>query len=238
MRPTLTPDELQREAARLSSEGGRGFLLSGGCDPRGRVPLGTFAGSVRSIRASTGLEVNVHPGLLDEEDAAAIISSGAEAFSVDVVQDPLTISGTLHLQASPRDYRRTMELLEPTERLVPHVCVGLQSEEGEEDTLELIPSYRVHALILLGLMGTKGTPWESRAVPRERLAQAMRKAVATVTAPVLLGCMRPRGHWEAEAKAIEEGAAGVVNPSPRTVRWALDKGYRVEDVPSCCALHL
>lgn len=238
MRPALTPDELERAAVRLSSEGGRGFLLSGGCDRRGRVPLGGFSAAVRRIRATTSLQVNVHPGLLDEEDAAEVISSGAEAFSVDLLQDPLTISGTLHLQASPRDYCRTMELLEPTERLVPHVCVGLQSENGEERTLELIPTYRVRALIVLGLVGTRGTPYEHRAVPPDRLARAVRSAVATVPAPVLLGCMRPRGQWEVEVQAIEDGVAGVVNPSPRTVQWALDKGYRVENVHSCCALHL
>jgi len=238
MRPALDPDELERAAARLSFEGGRGFLLSGGCDRRGRVPLGDFSGAVRRIRATTGLQVNVHPGLLDEEDAAAVISSGAEAFSVDVVQDPLTISGTLHLQASPRDYCRTMELLEPTGRLVPHVCVGLQSERGEEGTLETISAHSVRALIILGLMGARGTMYEHRSVPPERLVRAVGKAVATVPAPVLLGCMRPRGQWEVEVQAIEDGAAGVVNPSPRTVQWALDQGYRVENVPSCCALHL
>ena len=222
----------------LSSEGGRGFLLSGGCDLRGRVPLGSFSGAVRRIRADTGLKVNVHPGLLDEKEAEEIVSSGADAFSVDLVQDPRTISGTLHLQASPRDYCRTLELLDPTERLVPHVCVGLQSEEGEKDTLERVPSYKVRALIILGLMGTRGTPWERRAVPSERLTRAIQEAVATVPAPVLLGCMRPRGQWRVEAQAIEDGAAGVVNPSPQTVQWALDKGYRVESVPTCCALHL
>lgn len=238
MRPAYTPDELERAAMRLSSEGGRGFLLSGGCDLRGRVPLGSFSGAIRRIRAETGLAVNVHPGLLDEKDAAEVVSSGADAFSVDLVQDPRTISGTLHLRASPGDYCRTMELLDPTERLVPHVCIGLQSEKGEEDTLERIPSYKVRALIVLGLMGTRGTPWERRAVPPERLTGAIRKAVATVPAPVLLGCMRPRGHWEVEVQAIEDGVVGVVNPSPRTVQWALDKGYRVDNVPSCCALHL
>ncbi len=231
------PEELERAALHLSAQGGEGLLLSGGCDPQGRVPLHPFLGAVRRIKSRTSLAINLHPGLLDEAEAEMVAACGADAFSIDMVQDPATIEGTLHLHASPRDYALTLELLEPTRCVVPHVCVGLQSEEGEEGTFDLISSHRVRAVVVLGLMGARGTPWEGRSVKADRLSGAVRQAVSS-NIPTVLGCMRPRGHWEVEVQAIQDGAAGVVNPSPRTVEWVKEKGYQVRDVPCCCALHL
>jgi len=234
MRPVLDPAVLLTEARALEASGGTGLLLSGGCDARGRVPLERFLGAVRWIKDSTSLAVNVHPGLVDERGADALLASGADAFSVDVLQERRTISDTLHLSASPVDYRRTLEVLSPG-KVVPHVCVGLQSEKGEEETLEALSSIRISALIVLGLMAPPGS---GGGVPSERLAGFVRKAVERLDAPVLLGCMRPRGDSRVEMEAIGAGAAGIVNPSPATVEWASASGRRTIEVQACCALHL
>lgn len=238
MRPILTPGDLERTAEELVRDGGTGFLLSGGCDHRGRVPLGPFLDTVRDIKARTGLAVNLHTGLVDEVGAGELLASEADAFSVDVVQDPRTIGHCLGRGVSPRHYARTLELLAPSQRLVPHVCVGLQSEKGEQDCLELIRSFKVRAVVVLGLMGTRGTPWEGRGVASGRLSAFVRAAVEAVDAPVLLGCMRPRGNWEVEVQCIMDGISGLVNPSQRTIRWAEGQGYEAQNIPACCALHL
>ncbi len=234
MRPVLDPAGLLTEARKLEASGGRGFLLSGGCDARGHVPLGRFLGAVREIKCTTSLAVNMHPGLVSETDATELLASGADVLSVDVLQDRRTINEKLHLDASPDDYRRTLELLSPG-RLVPHVCVGLQSERGEEDTLELLASIRIGALVVLGLMTPPGS---AGGVPPQRLVRFVRSAADRLDAPVLLGCMRPRGHAGAEIEAIEAGAAGIVNPSPATVEWASASGRGTIEVWACCALHL
>lgn len=237
MRPLGAPEELEKAAGALASEGGNGLLLSGGCDRRGRVPLSPYLGTVRRIKERTGLLVNLHTGLLDEGTAAPLIGSGADAFSVDVLQDPRTIAGVLHLEASPRDYGRTVELLSPSGRLVPHVCVGLQSEEGESATLDLISSIDVAALIVLGLVPSKGTPMEEVGPQPERLVRFITKAVERIDAPVLLGCMRPRGDRTVEERAIEAGVAGIVNPSSHAEAYALGRGLTIEHRETCCALH-
>jgi hypothetical protein len=101
MRPILTPGDLERTAEELVRDGGTGFLLSGGCDHRGRVPLGPFLDTVRDIKARTGLAVNLHTGLVDEVGAGELLASEADAFSVDVVQDPRTIGHCLGRGVSP-----------------------------------------------------------------------------------------------------------------------------------------
>lgn len=233
MRAVSGPGDLISEARQLAASGGQGLLLSGGCDARGRVPLRPFLGAVREIKETTGLTVNVHPGLVDAPLARELLASGADVFSVDVLQDRQVISEQLHLDASPDDYRRTLELLAPG-KVVPHVCVGLQSEEGERRTLDLLSGAIISALVVLGLMAPGG----GREVSPERLVRFVREAVSTVDAPVLLGCMRPRGRPEAEIEIIKAGVAGVVNPSPAAAEWARSSGYEIAERQACCALHL
>jgi uncharacterized radical SAM superfamily protein len=181
--------------------------------------------------------VNLHTGLVDEEEATDLLATGVDAFSVDILQDRRAIADVLHLDASPNAYRQTMELLAPSGRLVPHTLVGLQSELGEAESLDLIASFEVRALIVLGLVPAPGAPFD-RAASSERVTSFIRRAVNKVNAPVLLGCMRPRGRWEDEKEAIEAGASGVVNPSPRTAEWAEQSGLEVRRVDACCAVHL
>ncbi len=119
MRPLGAPEELEKAAAALAIEGGTGLLLSGGCDRRGRVPLSPYLGAVKRVKESTGLLVNLHTGLLDEEAAAGLLGTGADAFSVDVLQDPRAISDVLHLDASPRDYWSTVGASPPQRQAGP-----------------------------------------------------------------------------------------------------------------------
>lgn len=234
MRAVSRPDELISEARGLAASGGEGLLLSGGCDARGRVPLAPFLHAVREIKETTGLAVNVHPGLVDAALARELLASGADVFSVDVLQDRRTIAERLHLNASPDDYRRTLELLAPG-RVWPHVCVGLQSEEGERETLDMLSGASISGLVVLGLMAPFPGGAEASA---ERLVRFVREAVTKIDAPVLLGCMRPRGRPEAEIEIIKAGIAGVVNPSPAAAAWARSSGYEIEERRTCCAVHL
>jgi uncharacterized radical SAM superfamily protein len=190
---------------------------------------------VRKIKDTTSLAVNVHPGLVDAAGASALLASGADVFSVDVLQDRRTIAERLHLDASPADYQRTVELLS-TGKVVPHVCVGLQSEEGEEDTLEMLSSVNISAVVVLGLMAPPGSALPS--VVPDRVVRFVRRAIDRLDVPVLVGCMRPRGRADAEIEMIKAGAAGMVNPSPATVQWTEAEDREVVEVGACCALHL
>jgi uncharacterized radical SAM superfamily protein len=238
MRPLAGPEELERAAMELWSKDGKGFLLSGGCDRQGRVPLAPFLGTVRAIKERTTLLVNLHTGLLDDEAASALLKSGADAFSVDVLQDPQAINEVVHLDATPKDYERTLRSLSSSGRLVPHVCVGLQSEKGERDTLDLLGSVDIASLIVLGLVPSRGTPLADRPADPERVVRFIKAATERLDAPVLLGCMRPRSDRQFEAKAIEAGASGVVNPSAAAVEYAAGHGLKVEEQETCCAHHL
>ena len=228
-------------AHRLQAQGAKGFLLSGGCDPRGKVPLQGFLGAVARLKEEMSLAINIHTGILDgPEEARALVSSGADCLSVDIVQDPAVITRTMHLERGPEDYARTLELLfaEGARKVAPHVCIGLSgSVEGEMSSLRLISRYPVSSVILLSFLPARGTPMSSTRSPdRERVIEVAKAAVEMVKAPVVIGCMRPRGGWELETELIRSGVRSLAMPSPRTVRWAESNGIEVEWREECCAL--
>jgi uncharacterized radical SAM superfamily protein len=242
MIPVTDGEELKAMAKGLSERCAKGFLLSGGCDAEGHVPLAPFLAAVREVKRSTPLLVNLHTGLLDlPEEAERLVASGADALSVDIVQDPDVIRQVLHLGRGPEDYHRTLDLLFScgAERVVPHLCIGMSgpSMQGEERALRLISRFPVSALVLLSFLPARGTPMATveTATP-DHVLRIARLALDEVSAPVLLGCMRPRGEWELEAELIRSGVAGVAMPSARTVRWAEENGLQIEWRQECCAL--
>ncbi|HUL39346.1 MAG TPA: radical SAM protein [Methanomassiliicoccales archaeon] len=237
-----TGEELYGLALELEGRGARGLLLSGGCDRSGKIDFQGFLASVARIKSRTKLAVNVHTGLLDTaEEARALVSSGADCFSVDIVQDPDVIGRRMHLDRGPEDYRRTLELLfvAGASRVVPHVCIGISEvSKFELAALHLISRYPVGSVVLLSFLPAKGTPMFDEARPsRERVLEVAKQAIRLVDAPVLMGCMRPRGDWELEADLLSLGVAGMAMPSPRTVRWAEENGFDVQWREECCALH-
>ncbi len=243
MQPVASGDDLLAFALQHQARGGRGFLLSGGCDARGRVPIKPFLRAVREVKRRTRLLVNIHTGLLDRrEEAEELGASGADALSVDLVQDPRVIKQVMHLDREPEDYRRTLGHLcsSGAKQVVPHLCIGVPggSVASEEAALRLLSEFPISAVVLLAFLPAKGTPLAgSGPVPSERIVHVAMMALRELRVPILLGCMRSRGDWTMEVELIRSGLAGVAMPSPRTVSWAEDTGREVEWREECCALH-
>jgi uncharacterized radical SAM superfamily protein len=233
--------ELARE---LEDKGARGFLLSGGCDREGKVPLQDFLGAVAMIKSETTLAVNVHTGLLDNlEEARALVLSGADCLSVDIVQDPELITKRMHLDRRPEDYERTLELLfaAGAAKVVPHVCIGMSgtSTVGELSALRLISRFPVSSVVLLSFLPARGTPMFTEDRPdSEHVLEVAKAAIGMVDAPIIMGCMRPRGDWKLEVELLNSGIRALAMPSQQTVRWAEENSIEVEWREECCALHV
>ena len=73
--------------------GAVGILLSGGCDRQGRLPILERVEEIRSVR-HLGLRVNLHTGLLVSGGRPRLTGTGADCYSVDIVQDRRTSSAT------------------------------------------------------------------------------------------------------------------------------------------------
>lgn len=235
-----TPDDLRVLASELDDRGCAGFLLSGGCDMTANIPLAAFAPAIADIKRNTGLKVSVHPGLIGEKEAADLVAAGVDIFCIDIVQDPKVIKGVMGLDVTPQAYDDALASLfqAGAERVVPHICVGLNGDErlGERSSIELVARYDISSLALLSFIPTAGTMMAtSPVVSDDHFLEIVEHAVDVVRCPVKLGCMRPRGNPDLEVKCCTAGISGIAAPSSETIRRLEQLGIAVEKKEICCS---
>jgi uncharacterized radical SAM superfamily protein len=239
MRPAGSAEHLFKLAKKLEADGAEGMLVSGGCDKNGRIPLGPFLPALKRIKIETRLQLNLHTGLVGDDEASQIAATGADCISFDLVQDPAVIRERLHLASGPEAYGGTLTALfsSGVKQVVPHLLVGLSGREMkfELSAIELASRHPIAGMVILALMPTRGTPMQDARPPSDdHLLAILKKTIDVLDVPVMLGCMRPRGNWELETKAIELGVRRIAMPSPRTEVWAKARGYKVTKRSSCC----
>ncbi len=228
---------------RLAANGTRGVLVSGGSDGRGRVPHAAFAADLRRVKERLGLQILVHTGLVDRPMAETLSAAQVDGAMIDVIGSDETIRRVFHLDASVRDFERSLALLDehgiPS---LPHIVMGLHYGEflGEEAALEMVAGRRVAGLILVALTPLVGTPMEDVAPPRvaEMIAFVEKARLRLPTTPVVLGCARPAGEAKAalDRAAIDIGLNGIAFPAEGTVAYARRNGLKPVFHETCCGV--
>ncbi|MHB8927197.1 MAG: radical SAM protein [Bacillota bacterium] len=217
----------------------RSFLISGGCDRTGRVPVLHHRAAIEALKA-TG-RVNFHVGLVDDEEARAL-AAYADAVSFDFVGDDETIHETFGLDRTVSDYLESYRALRRHTKVLPHICIGLRggAMSGEERALQILRREGADALVFIVFIPTKGTRYADRTPPPvgaviETLARARLDFPRT---PIFLGCMRPAGRYrvELDQAAVRCGVQKVVIPARPAVQLARDLGLEVSRGEECCVL--
>lgn len=232
---------LIRFASELWRRGGKGFLLSGGCDPSGRIPYpGHVLEQIREVKRTTGLVVNAHTGLVDDGFAHELAEAGVDCFSFDVVADDRILHDVMHMEGSSQDVKYSLLALSSTNvRTVPHILAGISGEigEAEERALRMVQESSSQMVVLIVHIPTKGTPLGKRDPPDSDhvidFARSMRSAL--VGRELVIGCMRPKGDPHSEIGIINAGFDGIVQPSSRTMSWVRSEGMNIVEVDGCCA---
>ncbi len=234
MKDVSDPEELWRTAEGLVGDGCAGFLLSGGSDEKGRVPLSDHLEMVNKIKEETDLTINIHTGLVDETLADHVLQAGPDVISVDMIGSEETIKGVYGLSVKPEDYGLSYRWLKRRDiRVVPHVTVGLHGGrlKGEFKAIDMISDAEL--LILNSLIPSH---FGSR-VSDEDFMDVLKYAIDNTDAKIYLGCMRERGRVSFEKRAIELGVSGIVLPSRKTAIWA-EQDHEVNTLETCCATYL
>jgi len=236
MRELSDPHQLLAEAASLKEGGGTGMLISGGCDSEGRINIGPYVDAIRKAREDYGLFMNVHAGKVSKEDAKALARSGADAFSLDIHQDDDVIKGPLHRPGGKEDYTASLDaLLDTGLEVIPHITVGLSPHDAVR-SVEALIGKGIKKVVVLVLIPTPGTPICDLPMPSgDDVLQVVEMLMEQGMEPIL-GCMRPRGNYYLEIECLKRGVRTIALPSRKTVDWARNNGYEVEDVPLCCAI--
>ena len=234
MIPVSNCDDLSDLAQSLVKKGCTGYLLSGGCDSSGSVPVGGFAKAVQDT--SSRLLVNVHAGFITEREAKELADAGISCFSVDIHQNKGEMMTVLHLDRDPKDYSELLDILISTGvKVVPHVTVGF----GYDDlalSADLIASKGLKNVVMLSMMPTEGTMVEESVLTEDAIMDAV-AILKDRGLNVILGCMRDRSLRNLERRCIEAGVTRLANPSLETLRWAEENGYRVEKRNLCCCFN-
>jgi uncharacterized radical SAM superfamily protein len=220
-------------------DGSTSCLISGGCDPEGRVPVLAHLERVRAWRP--GRTMNWHVGFISEVEMEAIAPL-VDVVSFDFVGDDETIHEVYGLDRTVADYVETYRLLRRYARTLPHVTIGLRGGAlGHElPAFERLQELGVDGLVLLVFIPTPGTRYADRQPPSpEDAADLLAEArIQFPEAPLYLGCMRPRGGYRdrLDPLAVQAGFNVLVSPSRPARQLAADRGLLSCQSRACCVL--
>lgn len=214
-------------------------LISGGCDPDGKLPLDSHYDLLRQLHL--GRKLNFHVGLVSSAEIDAI-KDLADAVSFDFVGDDATIREVFGLDRTVEDYRNTYRLLRQKVKVLPHICIGLKGGEiaGEYRALDILHEEGVSGLVFIVFIPTSGTRYEDRQPPSlvEVISIIASARLRFPQIPIHLGCMRPKGQYRArlDELAVRAGVNKIVNPTPGAVRLAGQLGLELIRGEECCVL--
>ncbi|MEW6545625.1 MAG: radical SAM protein [Bacillota bacterium] len=220
--------------------GARSYLVSGGCDLRGRVPLHCHLDVLARLRA-TGARLNLHTGLVGDEEARLLAPYAAVA-SLDWVVHGPTVREVSGLPVGREGYLRAYRALERHLPVVPHLCIGLRGGriEGEWEALDLLAELQPGAAVFLVFIPTPGTRYAACSPPpAEEVARVLARArILLPRTQIALGCMRPGGSYRhrLDPLAVAAGVNRIVMPAPAALKEAARRGLSLEETRECCAL--
>ncbi len=243
MHAATTPERLSSFLDELWTGGGTGCLVSGGCDRDGRVPLRPFIPVLAEAKRATELQLNVHCGLVDAEDARLLATTDIDVVSLDLIGDRATAREVYGLDRGPEDYLGSYrDLVASGLPVVPHITIGLHFGQvrGERTALEMAASMDAPLVVFLILLPTPGTRMAdveppSADIVTEVFASARELLPGTELA---LGCMRPRGPdgRAIELLALDHGFERMAMPSLEVHSAARRRGIEVIKAKGCCTL--
>ncbi|MEM2111433.1 MAG: radical SAM protein [Candidatus Bathyarchaeia archaeon] len=242
MIPAQTPQRLVEVCNVAKKHGAAGCLISGGCLPKGIVPIGRFIDAIAEIKRKLGLTIVMHTGLVDLETAKRLKEAGVDAVSIDILGSDETIQEIYHLDASTKDYEESLKALNASRiPFTPHVLLGLHHGKlkGEMDALNMIAKYQPSALILIAFFPIRGTEMENvKPLPPETIIEVLVQARFTMpNIPITLGCARPKGEHrvKTDTLAVEAGVNAIAFPSLEAIKKAETLGLKFSFTPVCCS---
>lgn len=230
----VTQENLYQKAIELHNKGVKGFLISGGLDENGKVPVDYSI--LEKIKRETSLTINLHSGFLTKEDAKNIKKSGIDAVSIDFVGSNDTVKNILKMPFKVSDYEDTVRyLVEEGVNVVPHICVGLDRGKvvGEYNAVEILKKYPINSLTLLVLIKNEFKDKDNIIYDIESIKEFFLHVRKSFPDTILsLGCMRPRIRELDEMAPIFDN---IVNPSKNMIKFIRNK-ESIVITKVCCSV--
>lgn len=227
------PESLRAAMLKAKEGGAKRVLISGGFNKEGRLPIAGLLDALREGKRMTGLSLELHSGVVSEEELDRLAYVGVDALLVDIIGDQETISDYLGGTWKVEDYQRVLKMAKDRIPIVaPHILIGVSDGliKGEFHAIDMVAEGRVDCLAMLTLIDQYASP------PLDEVERVMAYARQKVKARLNLGCMRERGkvRLELEKMAIDLGYDGIANPTNEAMDYARSRGVEPVLVEDCC----
>lgn len=218
------------------------YLISGGCTSQGKVPILPHINRLHHLKGTSRL--NVHPGLVNKEEARAL-AAVADVASFDFVGNTDIIQQVYGLNKKVSDYISSYRYLVESfgvNRVVPHITIGLAKGEvtNEAEAVRILASEGISRLVLLVFRPTPGTRFGRIEPPVLEDVAAILAQIRTIIpwVPVYLGCMRPGGNYRnnLDSIAVKCGINKIVQPAKSFQPAAKQLGLEIIYEEECCSL--
>ena len=237
-----SPHDLIRISKRLSANGAKGILLTGGSNRTGRLPWERYVQAIGTISRQTPLFMSAHTGFPDARSCRRIQKAGVKQGLIDVMGDAQTAREIYHLNGMDPVFNALEAIRGSGLQLVPHIVAGLDHGRisAEYAALDIVRRFRPDSLVIVVLTPLEGTPM-ARVTPPSPIEIARLIATARLMMPeipISLGCERPRNRqgWEMERLAIRAGATRMAVWSDPALLETKRLGLRARFRLTCCSL--
>jgi uncharacterized radical SAM superfamily protein len=215
------------------------FLVSGGCESDGAVPLVDHLDLLK--RLSKKHRIVAHTGLIKKQDARAI-SPYVDAASFNMIGDDSTISRVYNLDKTTEDFLTSYVELKKAVRTYPHITLGIHKGElkGEYNAIDMLVDHGAEALVLNVFIPTSGTKFHGVSPPP--IEDVMDVVSYTKNrlkdSKIYMGCMRPGGRYreKLDIECVKGGIDRIVMPSTAARQKAKSMGLDIHESMECCVL--
>jgi uncharacterized radical SAM superfamily protein len=220
-------------------DGIKSYLVSGGCNHEGAVPLGENVDLLKNL--SLDYTLIAHTGLLKSEDIE-LISPYISAVSFNFIGDDETIKEVMGLEKTKEDFISCLNSLSGKLKTFPHITMGLNKGmiTGEYDSVDLLALNPPEALVFNVLIPTAKTDYEKCEPPKvedvvDVISYAKERLPKT---SIYIGCMRPGGSYRnrLDEMCLDLGVQRIVMPGKSAKEKAKEMGYEISEKMECCIL--
>lgn len=235
---------LEKHVVHLIENGATGFLITGGCDRNGKLPLSPFTETLKTLKDKFKITLAFHTRLVDETLAANFDAINADTILIDITGSDEVLKNVYNLKNKTiNDELASLDLLQKYHiPISPHIVIGINygKIDGEYQALEVLKGRDFKTLVLVVIKPLKGSQMEKIDIPHlNDVFKIMTKAREFFPdKKITLGCARPYGEYQKalEHKAIELNFSGIAYPSEEIINYCINNNYQIEYSYSCCGI--
>jgi uncharacterized radical SAM superfamily protein len=233
--------ELKNLGSKLTKDGCKGVLISGGSSKDGTLPFDRFIDAIEFLHNDLNLRIAVHTGLIDLKTSMELKKAGVESAMIDIIGSEETIKQVYHLNKKPEDFEKALEnLVKSRIHVSPHIVVGLHFGKiyGELNSIRIISKYKVKNIVIVAFKPLNNNAYTDRIESPLEIGKII--SIVRILNPdrkILLGCARPSGFHKikTEILSIKSGVNGIAFPTPEALKFSDYLKLKKQFSPYCCS---